>query len=312
MVGDELIMALTWEQGRGRESQVQPPLKIWHHYFRLDKNAALPVFSLINVRVPEEELEPLRPVVLHHHNYTMELRGARGDRPAIARFAELGRRRYEYAVYRPTDLEYAIYDQLLNETPNGLRGANERRWFIAPKRPRADQPWWPPAESVERTVRVARREAAEQNEVDAARETIAELAGAAAEGQAYESFTPRRRAIEERAMAEATKYFRARGWTVRDVSGSRSYDLECTRGRQMLHVEVKGTTSRGHSILLTANEVAHARDFPHTALFLLHSIRVSRGNPPRATGGQVRVIDPWRIVESRLKPLAYVYSLDAQ
>jgi hypothetical protein len=309
MIGDELVMALTWEQGRDRPTQVQPPLGIWRHYFDVDSNGELPVLRLINVRAPEEELEPPRPVVLHHHNLTIEVRGARAPRPAIARFTAVGRRRYEYAVYRPEDLEYTTYDKLLDETPNELRGANERRWFIAPRRRRADEPSWPLAASVDAAVRGARREAAETNEVEAAREALAELAGAAAEGQGYGSFTPRRRAIEERAMTVATDYFSERGWTVRDVSSNRSYDLECTRGDDMLHVEVKGTTSRGNSILLTANEVAHARDFPHTALFVLYGIRVRAGDPPVATGGRARVFDPWQIVEERLEALAYSYTV---
>jgi hypothetical protein len=208
------------------------------------------------------------------------------------------------------DLEYAAYDRLLSETPNPLRGGNERRWFIAPHRRRANQPWWPTSDSVERAMRSARRRAAETSEVDAARETLAELAGAAAEGQGYESVTPRRKAIEVRAMAAATQYFRTRGWTVRDVSSTRSYDLECTRrGQPPLHVEVKGTTSTGHSVLLTANEVAHAREFPHSALFVLHGIRISGGNPPRATGGRARVFDPWDIADDHLEPLAYAYRL---
>src|SRR5439155_22462295 len=115
-----------------------------------------------------------------------------------------------------------------------------------------------------------------------------------------DSFTPRRRAVELRAMAEATKYFNAQDWTVRDVSSSRSYDLECIRDDEILHVEVKGTTSEGGSILLTANEVAHARNFRHTTLFVLHDIRVE-GNPPRATGGEARILDPWTIDEDQLE-----------
>lgn len=309
MVGDELIMALTWEQGRDRPTQVQPPLGIWRHYFRVNNNGELPVLRLINVLAPEEELEPPRPVVLHHHNLTIEVRGARSPRPAIARFTEVGRRRYEYGVYRPGHIEFATYDQLLNETPNPLRGGNERRWFIAPARRRANQAWWPAAASVDRAVRGARREVAESDEVEAAREALAELAGAAAEGQGYQSFTPRRKAIEERAMAAAMAYFGERGWAVDDVSSSRSYDLECTRQADVLHVEVKGTTSRGASILLTANEVEHARDFPHTALFVLHGIRVRGNDPPVASGGRARIIDPWRISDERLEPLAYSYTV---
>lgn len=311
MVGDELVMALTWEQGRGRESQVQPPLRIWEHYFGVgDAYGSLPTIRLINVRAPEEELEPPRPVVLYHHNLTFEVRGARGSRPAIARFREIGRYRYEYAVYRPGDVEYDTYDELLRTTDNPLRGnnPNERLWFIARRRRRRGEAT-PLAHELEAAARTARRAAAESNEVDAARDAVADLAGARAEGQGREGATPRRRAIERRAMEAAEAYFTGRGWNVEDVSDSRSYDIECTRGAEVLHVEVKGTTSRGLSILLTANEVAHARDFPHTALFVLHSIRVSGGDEPLATGGRPHVLNPWELDDERLEALAYKYTV---
>jgi hypothetical protein len=113
-------------------------------------------------------------------------------------------------------------------------------------------------------------------------------------------------------MAKAIEYFTSRGWTVRDVSARRSYDLECSRrrGREWLHVEVKGTTSRGLAVLLTANEVGHAREaHPNTALFVLAQVRVVEGDPPRATGGVAIIRQPWDVDVGTLVPLAYEYRL---
>src|SRR5258708_1950076 len=126
-------MALTGEQGPGRESQVQPPLGIWRHFFGVEISGALPTIRLVNIRAPEEELEPPRPVVLHDHNLTLEVRGARVPRPAIARFSEIGPHQYEYAVYRPGDVDYETYEELLRTTENPLRShhSNERLWLIA-------------------------------------------------------------------------------------------------------------------------------------------------------------------------------------
>jgi hypothetical protein len=313
MVGDQLVMDLTGEQGPGRETQVQPPLDAWRQYFRVDDTAdELPVLRLVNTRAPG--LEPPRRVVRHHHNLTVEIAGAVAPRPAIIRLAEIGRHRYEYAVYRPGDSEYDAYDGLLDEIENPFRTRpRERRWFVAWKRrPRGERHWLIRADDVDARVRGRRGELAEEDEVAAAQNAIAELAGEKAEGQGYESFTPRRKAIEDYAMTKAISDFRSRGWTVRDVSATRPYDLECSRrrGRQRLHVEVKGTTSSGRAVLLTKNEVEHARAAaPNVALFILARVRVAPGDPPRATGGAAILRQPWDIEDGELQPLAYEYRL---
>jgi hypothetical protein len=54
---------------------------------------------------------------------------------------------------------------------------------------------------------------------------------------------PQRKAVERRSMAVTTHYYEGNGWSVKDVSSYRPYDLECTKDRQELHVEVKGTFS---------------------------------------------------------------------
>jgi hypothetical protein len=314
MVGDQLVMDLTGEQGPGRETQVQPPLDAWRQYFRVDGTAdELPVLRLVNTRAAGG-LEAPRRVVRHHHNLTVEIAGAVAPRPAIIRFAEIGKHRYEYAVYRPGDSEYDAYDGLLDEIENPFRTRpHERRWFVAWKRrPRGERHWLVRAADVDARVRRRREELAEEDEVAAAQNAIAELAGEKAEGQGYESFTPRRKAIEDHAMEKAIAYFGSRGWSVRDVSATRPYDLECTRrrGRELLHVEVKGTTSSGASILLTRNEVEHARNIhPNVALFILARVRVVPGDPPRATGGTAIVRQPWDIEGGELEPLAYKYRL---
>lgn len=310
MVGDELVMDLNWEQGRGRETQVQPPVEAWRQFFDVDDHAdSLPKLRLVNVRAHEEDIEPPRRVVRHHHNLTLEVAGARGGPPSIARFISLGRGRYEYAIFRPADVEYGAYDQLLRETHNPYHtGGKDRRWFIARVRPRRGGPWRLLVEDVERAVTRGRRAAAEEDEVEAARDEVAKLAGKKSEGQGYASLSARRKAIEDRAMAEAARYFSGLGYKVRDVSRTRSYDLECSRAGSCLHVEVKGTTSLGGSVLLTANEVVHAHVYPATALFVLAGIRLS-GDPPKAHGGRRTVLNPWVIDDSGLKPLAFSYQL---
>jgi hypothetical protein len=310
MVGDELVMQLTWEQGRGRETQVQPPLEVWRQFFGVRDIAArrLPSFRLINRRALGID-EPIRPAVLHHHNVTIEIAGAVAPRPAIIRVVQTGRYEYEYIVYRPGMSNFAVYDRLLDEIENPFRSGRERRWFIARRRLGRNVAQSVPLSSdLDRLVRTRLRKLAEDDEITSARNALAELAGESSEGQGYESFSKRRKAIEDYAMRKAIEYYSRQGWTVTDVSRTRSYDLRCSRGRKVLHVEVKGTTSQGDRVLLTRNEVEHARGaYPSIALFLVARIRVSSGELPRAAGGRVLRSEPWDITKGELTPLAFEY-----
>ena len=126
-------------------------------------------------------------------------------------------------------------------------------------------------------------------------------------GQGFIRTAAERKAIEERSMNVATRYFERKHFKVTDVSKTRCYDLECRKGKQVLHVEVKGTTTAGEKILLTANEVTHAQKLQHACvLFILHGIAL-RGK--KATGGTAAVHDPWRPDDFRLRPIAYIYRM---
>jgi hypothetical protein len=118
-----------------------------------------------------------------------------------------------------------------------------------------------------------------------------------------------RKAVETHAMAVARQHFEALGWDVIDTSSGNCYDLACRKGSRELRVEVKGTTGAGENVLLTRNEVAHARTFPDLALVVVSRIELSRGAAPSASGGSKRVEEPWRIDMGELSPLAYEYSL---
>jgi hypothetical protein len=92
-----------------------------------------------------------------------------------------------------------------------------------------------------------------------------------------------------------------------DVSATRSYDLLCRQRAEELHVEVKGTTTDGDAIVLTNNEVTHARSPDNVCvLFILHSIRLAR---QKALGGKRIVLNPWQLEQARLTPVSYTYRL---
>jgi hypothetical protein len=122
---------------------------------------------------------------------------------------------------------------------------------------------------------------------------------------------PERRAVELRGMDVARKQLEADDWSVENVSSDRSYDFHCQGDARELRVEVKGTTGAGASILLTPNEVRHAREHEAVvALFVVSGIELDReATPPRATGGTLRILNRWRLDAGVLEPVGYEWVL---
>lgn len=134
-----------------------------------------------------------------------------------------------------------------------------------------------------------------------------EAALARAGGQGFARTPAERKAIEQHSMTAATRYFKARGYRVEDVSKTKPYDLRCRKNGREVHVEVKGTTTPGETIILTKNEVKHAaRPKSDCILFILHSIRLTKGN---ARGGKRAIHEPWRPEPTRLTPITYTYRI---
>jgi hypothetical protein len=147
--------------------------------------------------------------------------------------------------------------------------------------------------------------------VEQAEDAVAAAAGKAARrgrGQGFQLDQAAKTAVEAHAMNTATEYF-SQAWDVEDVHGRESYDLLCRRGDQEMRVEVKGTTTAGTEVILTPNEVDHARSYAHTALFILSNIalRKTDDGTVEATGGDRQVLDPWQIDEGTLTPIGFRY-----
>jgi hypothetical protein len=130
-------------------------------------------------------------------------------------------------------------------------------------------------------------------------------------GQGFSISPQARKALDDYAMQTATQYYVDRGYDVKNVSLNESYDLRCSKGAETLDVEVKGTQTLGEKVLLTKNEVRHARDtHPNIALFILHS--VSLGGPslaPVCSGGAMREIRPWALNDDKLEALTFAYTV---
>lgn len=129
-------------------------------------------------------------------------------------------------------------------------------------------------------------------------------------GQSFASDTVSKMAVEDRGMAVARLALEAEGWSVQDVSRDRSYDFHCRRGNDELRVEVKGTRGGATEILVTANEVQHAREHGTVALAIVSGITINRGadGRPDAGGGELTWHRPWSVDHGTLVPLAYSWS----
>ena len=116
--------------------------------------------------------------------------------------------------------------------------------------------------------------------------------------------------VERRAMEVATRYFQKNGWTVEDVSAASPYDLLCWHESRMpRRVEVKGATGGASAVILTRNEVLAARADPEAAtLAIVHGIMLDRRRA-KATGGILRIINPWKLDDVALRPIAYRYEV---
>jgi hypothetical protein len=141
-------------------------------------------------------------------------------------------------------------------------------------------------------------------------DVVEERSSGRARGQGFRTSVAARRAVEAYAMKRAVDYFTKLGWAeVRDVSLRQPYDLLCKRDREELRVEVKGTTSDGSTILLTAGEVIHARQQrAPLALFVVSGIVVvEHDGRADASGGTETIVMPWEVDAGALTPVGYSY-----
>jgi Domain of unknown function (DUF3883) len=121
-----------------------------------------------------------------------------------------------------------------------------------------------------------------------------------------------RKAIEDYAVARVTKYYERAGWTIRPQGAP--YDLECTEpNREPLFVEVKGSRGPARSVLLTPNEVDHARSHhPNTALAVVHGIKIDGTTNAICSGGTLEVHERWRPNMKDLTVTTYTYRRPSQ
>lgn len=129
-------------------------------------------------------------------------------------------------------------------------------------------------------------------------------------GQGFRLSAAEKDLVEHHAMERAKHHFVTEGWTVKDVSrNDGSYDLHLTKGEELRHVEVKGTTTAGETVVLTRGEVQRQREYcPNNGLVVVRHIQLDRScSPPRVSGGELVEVSPWTIADADLKVVSYLY-----
>jgi hypothetical protein len=153
---------------------------------------------------------------------------------------------------------------------------------------------------------------AEAPDVAAVQVAIEDVAtGGRHSGQGYGLNAGERKVVELRAMSAAKIHLKKMGFSLRDTSRNRPYDFVAVRGEEKLIIEVKGTTGKLGSVLLTHTEVAAHRDWhPRNALIIVHEIElINRATSPKARGGQIHFVSPWNVNIGTLEPMAFKYTL---
>lgn len=120
------------------------------------------------------------------------------------------------------------------------------------------------------------------------------------------------KAIEIHAVAIARAYYERQGFQVKELG--KPFDLEVWNDDNTLTVEVKGTTSDGSGVSLTAGEVTHHADaFPANALVVVRNIELHRDPiAPAASGGELFELRGWEIDARALRPISYAYDVPTE
>jgi hypothetical protein len=111
-------------------------------------------------------------------------------------------------------------------------------------------------------------------EIEAAELAVHDAAGRPGQtgggGQGFMTDQKAKLVVEAHAMKLARTHYSRLGAVV-DTASHRSWDYEVDIAGDRWHVEVKGTTGDPVEVILTPNEVAHAKAYPFVALYVVSS-----------------------------------------
>lgn len=112
-----------------------------------------------------------------------------------------------------------------------------------------------------------------------------------APGQGLQMDPEIRKAIEDAAQDRLMQHYRDEGWNVTDTRHNRPYDAEAIKGDERVYLEAKGTQSKGETVIVTRNEVEHARLHPGLCMMGIWSeMRLTRENAVDPESGVFNIL----------------------
>lgn len=128
--------------------------------------------------------------------------------------------------------------------------------------------------------------------------------------QGYVEDSAVRKAIELQAVKTAIAHYMALGADEIEELG-KPYDLKVKFPDRETHVEVKGSLRTLTSVVLTKNEVQHARDTPGTELIVVDQIRMTTASSGdiKTAGGRLRSWSDWAPSDESLVAKTYDHIL---
>tara|TARA_Y100000768_G_scaffold174903_1_gene130964 strand:+ start:1312 stop:2262 length:951 start_codon:yes stop_codon:yes gene_type:complete len=118
-------------------------------------------------------------------------------------------------------------------------------------------------------------------------------------------------ATEARAMEVAKEYYESKGYKVKDCSMQRGlgYDYLCTKTKEVVEVEVKGTTGNLDKVIITRNELDNAlNSVNRTDLFIVFSINFDISEQKiKGVNGTRHILKDWSPKTKDLEPISYNY-----
>ena len=146
---------------------------------------------------------------------------------------------------------------------------------------------------------------ADQNQIDIEKTINPKKGGISSQG--FGLTAEEKKAVELHAMSITTDWLKNNGYKTTDTSANNPFDILAEKDQNEIFVEVKGTTSFDpNAIMMTSNEVElHYSKKGQTALAIVSSIKLKKGEIPEASGGSIEILIGWDIEEWSITPTAY-------
>ncbi|NIE95624.1 hypothetical protein F3J02_03855 [Acinetobacter sp. Tr-809] len=137
------------------------------------------------------------------------------------------------------------------------------------------------------------------------------------EGAGFQKNQKIKQAIEKYSTERTIQDLEERGFKVQEyypngqkVCSKESFDLIAYKDNVEYVVEVKGTQLDGSAVIFTNNEVElYKKNKRKVILSVVHSIQISKEKVVKGSG-KVVIQDPFKLVESKLEVISYIYKFN--